>query len=194
MLFNIKVYNFAGKSTPMVSIIALGILAATAITAVVTILFSITSTSPPRKFDLIHWVGAFFCIAVTSIFISAAIGAGKAVKQVNDSAKVASAISSGVSDSVNGYLTDKIFSPSKDFKTLAASQIESQRDFLNRKLRNAIIWSVIITAVLNSLYILLLTTAERTSKTTYTSDGFDDMDSDISNLGNFDSSFDDDLC
>lgn len=192
MLFNIKVYNFAGKSTPMVSIIALGILAATAITAVVTILFSITST--PRKFDLIHWVGAFFCIAVTSIFISAAIGAGKAVKQVNDSAKVASAISSGVSDSVNGYLTDKIFSPSKDFKTLAASQIESQRDFLNRKLRNAIIWSVIITAVLNSLYILLLTTAERTSKTTYTSDGFDDMDSDISNLGNFDSSFDDDLC
>lgn len=135
-----------------------------------------------------------FCIAITSIFISAAIGAGKAVKQVNDSAKVASAISSGVSDSVNGFLSDNVSSPSKDFKTLAASQIESQRDFLNRKLRNAIIWSVIITAVLNSLYILLLTTAERTSKTTYTSDGFDDMDSDISNLGNFDSSFDDDLC
>lgn len=193
MLFNIKVYNFAGKSTPMVSIIALGILAATATTGVVTALFSITST-PPRKFDLIHWVGAFFCIAITSIFISAAIGAGKAAKQVNDSAKVASAISSGVSDSVNGFLSDNVSSPSKDFKTLAASQIESQRDFLNRKLRNAIIWSVIITAVLNSLYILLLTTAERTSKTTYTSDGFDDMDSDISNLGNFDSSFDDDLC
>lgn len=116
------------------------------------------------------------------------------MKHVNCSADVASTIGSKVSDSANVFLTDGMSSSATDFIASTASQTEPLRDSLNRKLRKAIIWSVIITAVLNILYILLLTTAERASKTTNTSDGFDDIDSDISNLGNFDSSFDDDFC
>lgn len=176
----------------MVSILVLGIVTASVITGVITILFSITST-PPRKFDLIHWAGAIFCIAVTSIFITGAITAGKAVEQVNYSADVANAISSGVSNPAKGHLTGEM-SLQADLHTSTSSQIESLRDSLNHKFHRAIIWSVVITVALNLLYILLLTTAGRVSKTVSTSDGFDDMDSDISNIGNFDSSIDDDFC
>lgn len=96
---------------------------------------------------------------------------------------------------IKRYLTDKISLPSTDSGTYTASQIESYRESLNRKLRNAIIWSVVATIIFNLLYLLLLTTAGRVPKTNSTSDGFDDMDSEISNLGNFDSSsFNDDFC
>lgn len=176
----------------MVSILALGILAALVITGAVTILFSITST-PPRNFDLIHWAGAIFCIAVTSTFITGAITAGKAVEQVNYSADAVNAISSGVSNPAKCHLTGET-SLQADLHTLTSSQIESLRDSLNHKFHHAIIWSIVITVALNLLYLLLLTTAERVSKTVPTSDGFDDMDSDISNIGNFDSSIDDDFC
>lgn len=177
----------------MVSILALGILTALVITGAVTILFSITSTPPPRKFDLIHWAGAIFCIAVTSTFITGAITAGKAVEQVNYSADAVNAISSGVSNPAKGHLTGEK-SLQADLHTLTSSQIESLRDSLNHKFHHAVIWSIVITVALNLLYLLLLTTAERVSKTVPTSDGFDDMDSDISNIGNFDSSIDDDFC
>ena len=171
---------------------ALGILAASVITGVVTILFSITSTPPPRKFDLIHWIGALLCIGSTSIFITGAFTAGKALKQANSSADVAVAVNSKVSNHIEGFLTGEI--SSQDSSNPVSSQIESIRDSLNRKFHRAIIWSIVITVALNLLYLLLLTTAGRVSKTVSTSDGFDDMDSDISNLGNFDSSIDDDFC
>ena len=170
---------------------ALGVLAAAAITGVVTILFSATST-PPQKVGLIHWVGALLCVGATSIFITGAFTAGKALKQADSSADVAVAVNSKVSSHIEGFLTGEI--SSQDSSNQVSSQIESIRDSLNRKFHRAIIWSTVITVALNLLYLLLLTTAGRVSKTVSTSDGFDDMDSDISNLGNFDSSIDDDFC
>lgn len=115
------------------------------------------------------------------------------MEQVNYSADAVNAISSGVSNPAKGHLTGEK-SLQADLHTLTSSQIESLRDSLNHKFHHAIIWSIVITVALNLLYLLLLTTAERVSKTVPTSDGFDDMGSDISNIGNFDSSIDDDFC
>lgn len=64
---------------------------ALAITGIVTVLF-IASSRSVRKFELIHWVGAVLCVAVTSVFIARTIVLEKAAKQVNHSTYVATTL------------------------------------------------------------------------------------------------------
>ena len=166
---------------------------ALAITGIVTVLF-IASSRSVRKFELIHWVGAILCVAVTSVFIARTIGLGKAAKQVNHSTYVATTLGSRALDLLRGYLPDnEVTSWLSEVDGNAVPQIESLRAYLHHKFRKALIWSIVVTVLLNLLYLLLLTTARRSSGTSSGFGGFDDIDSDITNFGNFDSSLDDDL-
>lgn len=166
---------------------------ALAITGIITVLF-IASSKSVRKFELIHWVGAALCVVVTSVFIARAIGLGRAAKQVDRSTDVAISFGSGALDLMRDYIPDnEVTSWLSQASGNAAPQIESLRAYLHHKFRKALIWSIVVTVLLNLLYLLLLTTARRSSGTSSGFGGFDDMDSDISNFGNFDSSLDDDL-
>ena len=177
----------------MMIIVMSAVLLALTITGIVTVLFIASSTSS-RRFELIHWLGAALCVAVTSVFIAGAIGLGKAAKQVDRSADVASALGSRAFELVRDYLPgNEITSWISEADDNVVPQIESVRALLHRKFRRAIIWSAIVTVALNLLYLLLLTTARKSSGTSSGSDGFDDLDSDITNLGNFDSCLDDDF-
>lgn len=167
------------------------ILMALAVTGVVTILFSMTSTPPHREFNLIHWAGAFLCVAITSCFIAGAIGFGKASRKLEKSADAATALSSGILNSVRGHTSEEISYLLSESNDSAVSKLESVQTLLKHKFRRAVILAVVVTVILNLLYLLLLSTAGR--KPRYTSDEFDDLDSDYSNFGNFDSSLDDDF-
>ncbi len=166
---------------------------ALAITGLVTVLFIVSSRSV-RKFELIHWAAAVFCVAVTSVFIAGAIGLGKAARQIDRSTDPATSLGSKALDLAREYLPDnEVASWISEAECDAVPQIESLRVYLHHKFRKAMIWSIVVTVVFNMLYLLLLTTARRNSGTSYGSDGFDDLDADISNLGNFDSNLDDDF-
>ncbi len=176
----------------MVIVMMSAFLLALAITGIVIVLF-IASSKSVRRFDLIHWTCAVLCVAVTSVFIAGAIGLGKAARQIDRSADVATSLGSGALDLVRDYIPGNEITTWLSADGNAVPQIESLRAYLHHKFRNAMIWAIVVTVVLNMLYLLLLTTARRSSGTSYGSDGFDDLDADISNFGNFDSSLDDDL-
>ena len=176
----------------MLIVLTSAILMAVAITGVITALFSMTST-PPREFNLIHWAGAFLCVAISSCFIAGAIGFGKASRQLEKSADAATALSSGALNTLRGHTSEEISALLTESNDSVASKIESVRTLLKRKFHKAVVLAVVVTVVLNLLYLLLLSSAGRKPRHTSGSDGFDDFDSDCSNLGNFDSSLDDDF-
>ncbi len=177
----------------MVIVMMSAFLLALAITGIVTVLF-IASSKSVRRFDLIHWAGAVLCVAVTSVFIAGAIGLGKATRQIDRSTDVASSLGSKTLDLVRDYIPDnEITTWLSEADGNAIPQIESLQAYLHHKFRKAMIWSIVVTVALNLLYLLLLTTTRRSSGTSSGSDGSDDLDPDISNLGNFDSNLDDDF-
>lgn len=109
------------------------------------------------------------------------------------SADAATALSSGALNTLRGHTSEEISALLTESNDNVASIIESVRTLLKRKFHKAVLLAVVVTVVLNLLYLLLLSSAGRKPRHTSGSDGFDDFDSDCSNLGNFDSSLDDDF-
>lgn len=174
----------------MVSIFSMALLLAIAVTGIVTVLFIALSTPPSYvKFEIIHWIAAILCVVVTSIFFSAAIGAAKASKLVNQTADLVNNRTGEALGELQAFLPEELMEQGGSLKAITDSQVELARVQVDRKLHSAIIWSVVTAVVLNSLYLLLLfgTAGKRGRKHSYSDNLEDSLDSDYGSLsGSFD--------
>lgn len=172
----------------MVSIFSMALLLAIAVTGIVTVLF-IVLTPPYTRIEIIHWIAAILCVVVTSIFFSAAIGAAKASKLVNQTADIVNNYTGDALGKLQTFLPEELMEEGGHLKEMTDSQVELARVHVDRKLHSAIIWSVVTAVVLNSLYLLLLfgTAGKRGRKHSYSDTLEDSLDSDYGSLsGGFD--------
>ena len=208
----------------MISTIAIASLIALAATGIVIILA--IGLSSGFRMEAIHWLAAVLCVAVSTFFISLAVGASKALKAVNQTAETAKALVGGANDVIQGTANstssllslipeeyrDQVSSALDEYmaeaneqgydvqvsgisvQPLANSYIETIRLPLERKLKKATIWSVVVTVVLNLVLLLLLLNAGSKSSNkmrSYSSD--DDFLGGDDDLDTLSSSLDDDL-
>lgn len=172
----------------MVSIFSIALLLAIAVTGIATVLFIALSTLHV-KFEIIHWIAAILCVVVTSIFFSAAIGAAKASKLVNQTADIVNNRTGEAFGELQAFLPEELMEQGGSLKAITDSQVELARERIDQKLHSAIIWSVVTAVVLNSLYLLLLlgTAGKRGRKHSYSDTLEDSLDSDYGSLsGSFD--------
>lgn len=215
----------------MISTLAISLLIALAASAIV--IFLAIGLSSGFQMGALHWLGAALCVIVSTVFISAAVGASKALKAVNRTAEQAGMLAQGVDGLVQGAtqgatqgtaanpksllglipeeyrdmvgdLVDQYApgtqeqnfntAPGVSVKPLADSYIESIRRPLEKKLRSATIWSIVVTVVLNLiLLVLLLNAGSKASNKRYSSDDdFLGSSSDLDLGGGSGSRFNDD--
>lgn len=211
----------------MISTLAISLLIALAASAIV--IFLAIGLSSGFQMGALHWLGAALCVIVSTVFISAAVGASKALKAVNRTAEQAGMLAQGVDGMVQGAtqgatanpksllglipeeyrdmvgdLVDQYApgaqeqnfntAPGVSVKPLADSYIESIRRPLEKKLRSATIWSIVVTVVLNLiLLVLLLNAGSKASNKRYSSDDdFLGSSSDLDLGGGSGSRFNDD--
>lgn len=173
----------------MITVFSIAFLSALAITGVITVLF-IALSSIHTQFEVKHWIAALFCVILSSLSLAAAIGAGKASKLVGQTADVVTGYTDEAMDILESYLPEELLEDGGRLKTLTESQVEIARQNIDAKFHKAIILSVIVTVVLNALYLLLLVgTCRKVSRRHSGSDDLDDgLDSDY---GSFSGSLDD---
>lgn len=211
----------------MISTLAISLLIALAASAIV--IFLAIGLSSGFQMEALHWLGAALCVIVSTVFISAAVGASKALKAVNRTAEQAGMLAQGVDGMVQGAtqgaaanpksllslipeeyrdmvgdLVDQYApgtqeqsystAPGVSVKPMADYYIESIRRPLEKKLRSATIWSIVVTVVLNLiLLVLLLNAGSKASNKRYSSDDdFLGSSSDLDLGGGSGSRFNDD--
>lgn len=204
----------------MIKLIAIALLIALAVTGTV-ILLVIGLSSTTFRMEILHYLGALLCVVVSTVFITAALGARKALKAVDKVAQSAQTAANALGnaapaaggtlslESLRSYIPEEyqalvdmlpqealpeISIPSGAaggaVSTTAGQYIEAARAPLAKRLRSAIIWSIVVTLVLNALLFVLLLNAGGKAKSRYSSSSEDlDLDSDFSSS----SSFTDDL-
>ena len=164
----------------MISTIAIAFLIALAVTGVV-IFLAVGLSSTSFSMGALHWLGAAFCVVVSTFFITAALGAGKVLKMVNKTAQTAQNIANkadravsgrslslkdlipeeyqGLVDMLPGEAIPEVSLPQTAVASTANTYIESVRRPLEKKLRTTTILSIIVTLVLNILLLVLLLNA-----------------------------------
>lgn len=204
----------------MIKLIAIALLIALAVTGTV-ILLVIGLSSTTFRMEILHYLGALLCVVVSTVFITAALGARKALKAVDKVAQSAQTAANALGnaapaadgtlslESLRSYIPEEyqalvdmlpqealpeISIPSGAaggaVSATAGQYIEAARAPLAKRLRSAIIWSIVVTLVLNALLFVLLLNAGGKAKSRYSSSSEDlDFDSDFSSS----SSFTDDL-
>lgn len=204
----------------MIKLIAIALLIALAVTGTV-ILLVIGLSSTTFRMEILHYLGALLCVVVSTVFITAALGARKALKAVDKVAQSAQTAANALGnaapatggtlslESLRSYIPEEyqalvdmlpqealpeISIPSGAaggaVSASAGQYIEAARAPLAKRLRSAIIWSIVVTLVLNALLFVLLLNAGGKAKSRYSSSSEDlDFDSDFSSS----SSFTDDL-
>lgn len=204
----------------MIKLIAIALLIALAVTGTV-ILSVIGLSSTTFRMGILHYLGALLCVVVSTVFITAALGARKALKAVDKVAQSAQTAANALGnaapaaggtlslESLRSYIPEEyqalvdmlpqealpeISIPSGaaggTVSATAGQYIEAARAPLAKRLRSAIIWSIVVTLVLNALLFVLLLNAGGKAKSRYSSSSEDlDFDSDFSSS----SSFTDDL-
>lgn len=204
----------------MIKLIAIALLIALAVTGTV-ILLVIGLSSTTFRMEILHYLGALLCMVVSTVFITAALGARKALKAVDKVAQSAQTAANALGnaapaaggtlslESLRSYIPEEyqalvdmlpqealpeISIPSGAaggaVSATAGQYIEAARAPLAKRLRSAIIWSIVVTLVLNALLFVLLLNAGGKAKSRYSSSSEDlDFDSDFSSS----SSFTDDL-
>ena len=204
----------------MIKLIAIALLIALAVTGTV-ILLVIGLSSTTFRMGILHYLGALLCVVVSTVFITAALGARKALKAVDKVAQSAQTAANALGnaapaaggtlslESLRSYIPEEyqalvdmlpqealpeISIPSGAaggaVSATAGQYIEAARAPLAKRLRSAIIWSIVVTLVLNALLFVLLLNAGGKAKSRYSSSSEDlDFDSDFSSS----SSFTDDL-
>lgn len=204
----------------MIKLIAIALLIALAVTGTV-ILLVIGLSSTTFRMEILHYLGALLCVVVSTVFITAALGARKALKAVDKVAQSAQTAANALGnaapaaggtlslESLRNYIPEEyqalvdmlpqealpeISIPSGAaggaVSATAGQYIEAARAPLAKRLRSAIIWSIVVTLVLNALLFVLLLNAGGKAKSRYSSSSEDlDFDSDFSSS----SSFTDDL-
>lgn len=204
----------------MITLIAIALLIALAVTGTV-ILLVIGLSSTTFRMEILHYLGALLCVVVSTVFITAALGARKALKAVDKVAQSAQTAANALGnaapaaggtlslESLRNYIPEEyqalvdmlpqealpeISIPSGAaggaVSATAGQYIEAARAPLAKRLRSAIIWSIVVTLVLNALLFVLLLNAGGKAKSRYSSSSEDlDFDSDFSSS----SSFTDDL-
>lgn len=204
----------------MIKLIAIAFLIALAVTGTV-ILLVIGLSSTTFRMEILHYLGALLCVVVSTVFITAALGARKALKAVDKVAQSAQTAANALGnaapaaggtlslESLRSYIPEEyqalvdmlpqealpeISIPSGAaggaVSATAGQYIEAARAPLAKRLRSAIIWSIVVTLVLNALLFVLLLNAGGKAKSRYSSSSEDlDFDSDFSSS----SSFTDDL-
>ncbi|MBR0246091.1 MAG: hypothetical protein IJQ61_06455 [Bacteroidales bacterium] len=204
----------------MIKLIAIALLIALAVTGTV-ILLVIGLSSTTFRMEILHYLGALLCVVVSTVFITAALGARKALKAVDKVAQSAQTAANALGnaapaaggtlslESLRSYIPEEyqalvdmlpqealpeISIPSGAaggaVSATAGQYIEAARAPLAKRLRSAIIWSIVVTLVLNALLFVLLLNAGGKAKSRYSSSSEDlDLDSDFSSS----SSFTDDL-
>lgn len=204
----------------MITLIAIALLIALAVTGTV-ILLVIGLSSTTFRMEILHYLGALLCVVVSTVFITAALGARKALKAVDKVAQSAQTAANALGnaapaaggtlslESLRSYIPEEyqalvdmlpqealpeISIPSGAaggaVSATAGQYIEAARAPLAKRLRSAIIWSIVVTLVLNALLFVLLLNAGGKAKSRYSSSSEDlDFDSDFSSS----SSFTDDL-
>ena len=204
----------------MIKLIAIALLIALAVTGTV-ILLVIGLSSTTFRMEILHYLGALLCVVVSTVFITAALGARKALKAVDKVAQSAQTAANALGnaapaaggtlslESLRSYIPEEYQAlvdmlpqealPEISIPSGAASgavsatagqYIEAARAPLAKRLRSAIIWSIVVTLVLNALLFVLLLNAGGKAKSRYSSSSEDlDFDSDFSSS----SSFTDDL-
>ena len=213
----------------MISTIAISLLIALAASGIV--IFLAIGLSSGFQMGALHWLGAALCVIVSTVFISAAVGASKALKAVNRTAESAGVLANSVDGLVQGTtqgatanpksllglipeeyrdmvedLVDQYApgtldqsqsystAPGVSVKPMADYYIESIRRPLEKKLRSATIWSIVVTVVLNLILLVLLLNAgsKASNQRSYSSDDdFLGSSSDL-DLGGGSSRFNDD--
>lgn len=123
-------------------------------------------------------------MVVTSIFFSAAIGAAKASKLVNQTADLVNNRTGEALGELQAFLPEELMEQGGSLKTITDNQVEFVKERIDQKLHSAIIWSVITAVVLNSLYLLLLlgTAGKRGRRHSYSDTFEDSLDSDYGSL------------
>lgn len=212
----------------MISTLAISLLIALAASAIV--IFLAIGLSSGFQMGALHWLGAALCVIVSTVFISAAVGASKALKAVNRTAEQAGMLAQGVDGMVQGATQDAAANPKSllglipeeyrdmvgdlvdqyapgaqeqnfntapgvSVKPLADSYIESIRRPLEKKLRSATIWSIVVTVVLNLILLVLFLNAgsKASNRRSYSSDDdFLGSSSDLDLGGGSGSRFNDD--
>lgn len=204
----------------MIKLIAIALLIALAVTGTV-ILLVIGLSSTTFRMEILHYLGALLCVVVSTVFITAALGARKALKAVDKVAQSAQTAANALGnaapaaggtlslESLRSYIPEEyqalvdmlpqealpeISIPSGAaggaVSATAGQYIEAARAPLAKRLRSAIVWSIVVTLVLNALLFVLLLNAGGKAKSRYSSSSEDlDFDSDFSSS----SSFTDDL-
>lgn len=204
----------------MIKLIAIALLIALAVTGTV-ILLVIGLSSTTFRMEILHYLGALLCVVVSTVFITAALGARKALKAVDKVAQSAQTAANALGntapaaggtlslESLRSYIPEEYQAlvdmlpqealPEISIPSGAAGgavsatvgqYIEAARAPLAKRLRSAIIWSIVVTLVLNALLFVLLLNAGGKAKSRYSSSSEDlDFDSDFSSS----SSFTDDL-
>lgn len=204
----------------MIKLIAIALLIALAVTGTV-ILLVIGLSSTTFRMEILHYLGALLCVVVSTVFITAALGARKALKAMDKVAQSAQTAANALGnaapaaggtlslESLRSYIPEEyqalvdmlpqealpeISIPSGAaggaVSATAGQYIEAARAPLAKRLRSAIIWSIVVTLVLNALLFVLLLNAGGKAKSRYSSSSEDlDFDSDFSSS----SSFTDDL-
>lgn len=204
----------------MIKLIAIALLIALAVTGTV-ILLVIGLSSTTFRMEILHYLGALLCVVVSTVFITAALGARKALKAVDKVAQSAQTAANALGnadpaaggtlslESLRSYIPEEyqalvdmlpqealpeISIPSGAaggaVSATAGQYIEAARAPLAKRLHSAIIWSIVVTLVLNALLFVLLLNAGGKAKSRYSSSSEDlDFDSDFSSS----SSFTDDL-
>lgn len=173
----------------MVSILSMALLLAIAVTGIVTVLFIILAPSLYTRFETGHWIAAILCVIITSLFFSAALGAARASKLVNRTADTINSSTDKALVELQAFLPDEFMEESGNLKEMTDSRVELAREHIGRRLRSAIIWSVVTAIILNSLYLLLLigTGGKARRKHSYSDSLEDSLDSDYGSLsGSFD--------
>lgn len=131
-----------------------------------------------------HWIAAILCVVVTSTFFSAAIGAAKASKLVNQTADLVNNRTGEALGELQAFLPEELMEQGGSLKTIADNRVELAKERIDQKLHSAIIWSVVTAVVLNSLYLLLLfgTAGKRGRRHSYSDTFEDSLDSDYGSL------------
>lgn len=131
-----------------------------------------------------HWIAAILCVVVTSAFFSAAIGAAKASKLVNQTADLVNNRTGEALSELQAFLPEELMEQGGSLKTITDNQVEFAKERIDQKLHSAIIWSVVTAVVLNSLYLLLLlgTAGKRGRRHSYSDTFEDSLDSDYGSL------------
>lgn len=176
------------------SIILYALLAALVVTGIVVLLFIALSPVHARM-EPLHWMAAAICVIVSSLCLSVAFGAARAVEIVNSGAESINGYTEEALSSVGNYLPEELLENGLNLKDMADTRVESVREYLDGRLTVAVIWTSAVTLVLNLLlFLLLMRTAGKKSRKSSFSDDFEDsLDGDYGSLSGSLDNIDDEL-